>query len=159
MARPHIEPFCDRDVSFKNMNLSGFSSGMRYKMLSLDNETGACSITVQFDAGYTQAAGFSWSEWGMIVIEGHLKLADRIVRKGHCFYVPAGHAIPAMSAPDGCLVLMLYNTGEPSHVASDEQHALAKTQLYHAVDSYMDICHDLSVLHDPDVLPGQHFLS
>ena len=46
MARPHIEPFCDRDVSFKNMVLPGFGTGFRYKTLSLDNETGACSLTV-----------------------------------------------------------------------------------------------------------------
>ena len=26
MARPHIEPFCDRDVQFKNMNLPGLFS-------------------------------------------------------------------------------------------------------------------------------------
>ena len=154
MARPHIEPFCDRDVGFKNMNLSGFGSGMRYKMLSLDNETGACSMTVQLDGGYSQPPGFSWSEWEMIVIEGHLKIGDRIVRKGHYFYVPAGHAIPAMSAPDGALLLMMYNTGEPSHVASDEHHALAKTQLYHDVDSYMDIPWAMGNVTKPSVAAG-----
>ena len=40
MARPHIEPFCDRDTSFKSMVLPGFSRGMSYKMLSLDVDTG-----------------------------------------------------------------------------------------------------------------------
>lgn len=154
MARPHIEPFCDRDVNFKNMNLSGFSRGMRYKMLSLDNETGACSMTVQLDAGYSQPPGFSWSEWEMIVIEGHLKLGDRIVRKGHYFYVPAGHAMPALSAPDGALVLMMYNTGEPSHVASDEHHALARSQLYHDVDSYLDIPWVVGTVTKPSVAQG-----
>ena len=39
MARPHIEPFVDRDVPFKKMTLPGFPKGMQYKMLSLDNET------------------------------------------------------------------------------------------------------------------------
>ena len=43
MARPHIEPFCDRDVPFKKMTMKGFPSGMQYKMLSLDTDTGACS--------------------------------------------------------------------------------------------------------------------
>ena len=154
MARPHIEPFCDRDVGFKNMNLSGFGKGMRYKMLSLDNETGACSMTVQLDGGYKQPPGFSWSEWEMIVIEGEVKLGERTVRKGHYFYVPAGHAIPALSAPDGALVLMMFNTGEPSHVASDEHHALAKTQLYHDVDSYMDIPWSVGNVTKPSVATG-----
>jgi hypothetical protein len=154
MARPHIEPFCDRDVSFKNMNLSGFGRGMKYKMLSLDGDSGACSMTVQFDAGYQQAPGFSWSEWEMIVIEGELNLGDRVVRKGHYFYAPAGYSIPAMSSPDGALVLMMYNTGEPSHVASDEHHALAKTDLYHDVDSYMDIPWAMGNLVSPSVATG-----
>ena len=62
MARPHIEPFCDRDVPFKKMNMKGFPAGMQYKMLSLDTDTGACTMTVQLDAGYSQKPGFSWSE-------------------------------------------------------------------------------------------------
>ena len=36
MARPHIEPFCDRDTHFKNMTLPGFARGMGYKMRSSD---------------------------------------------------------------------------------------------------------------------------
>ena len=46
--RPHIEPFCDRDVQFKNMRLPGFASGMRYKMLSFDPETGARNVRQRF---------------------------------------------------------------------------------------------------------------
>ena len=61
MARPHIEPFVDRDVPFKKMTLPGFSKGMHYKMLSLDTDTGACSMTVRFDAGYRQPPGLSYS--------------------------------------------------------------------------------------------------
>ena len=43
MARPHIEPFVDRDVPFKKMTLPGFPKGMHFKMLSLDTATGACT--------------------------------------------------------------------------------------------------------------------
>jgi len=46
MARPHIEPFVDRDVSWKKMTLPGFPKGMRYKMLSIDSESGACTMTL-----------------------------------------------------------------------------------------------------------------
>ena len=45
MARPHIEPFCDRDEPFKKLILPNLNNGMRYKMLSFDNDTGACSMT------------------------------------------------------------------------------------------------------------------
>lgn len=139
MARPHIEPFVDRDVAFKKMRLPGFSPGMSYKMLSMDNETGACTMTTQLDSGYSQPPGFSWSEWEMIVIEGELQLAGRTARKGHYFYVPAGYAMPAISSEKGALALMMFNTGEPSLVEATDHHPLCQTNLYHDVDSFMDI--------------------
>lgn len=139
MARPHIEPFVDRDVAFKKMRLPGFSPGMSYKMLSMDNETGACTMTTQLDSGYSQPPGFSWSEWEMIVIEGELQLAGRTARKGHYFYVPAGYAMPAISSEKGALALMMFNTGEPSLVEATNHHPLCQTNLYHDVDSFMDI--------------------
>lgn len=139
MARPHIEPFVDRDVAFKKMRLPGFSLGMSYKMLSMDNETGACTMTTQLDSGYSQPPGFSWSEWEMIVIEGELQLAGRTMRKGHYFYVPAGYAMPAIRSEKGALALMMFNTGEPSLVEATDHHPLCQTNLYHDVDSFMDI--------------------
>jgi len=154
MARPHIEPFCDRDVHFKNMTLPGFASGMSYKMLSFDNETGACSMTVQYEAGYKQTPGFSWSEYEMIIIEGELKVGDQICRKGHYFFVPAGYAMPEISTGQGCLVLMMYNTGEPSHEESTNHHAQAQADLYHSTDSYMDIPWAMGNLVSPAVASG-----
>jgi len=139
MSRPHIEPFCDRDIAFKNLTLPGFSRGLHYKMLSIDEQTGACSMTVQLDGGYHQVPGFSYSELEMIVIDGRLKLGERSVGRGHYFFVPAGYALPALSTEQGCQLLMMYNTGEPSFVASDQHHQHSRSELYHDVDSYMDI--------------------
>ena len=154
MARPHIEPFCDRDVHFKNMRLPGFSRGMGYKMLSLDADSGACSMTVQLDGGYHQPPGFSWSEREMIIVEGELKVGDQTCRKGHYFFIPAGYCMPAISTQQGCLVMMMYNTGEPSHEPSGEHHPLAQVDLYHSIDSYMDIPWAMGNLVKPSVAAG-----
>jgi hypothetical protein len=35
MARPHVEPFVDRDVPFRRLTLPGFPKGLLDKMLSL----------------------------------------------------------------------------------------------------------------------------
>ena len=72
-----LENPCDKDVHFKNMILPGFGRGMGFKTLSFDNETGACSMTVQFEGGYKQTPGFSWSELEMIVVEGELQVGDK----------------------------------------------------------------------------------
>ena len=85
MTRPHIEPFCDRDVHFKNMVLPGFGSGFHYKMLSLDTEIGSCSMTVQLDGGYKQPPGFSYSELEFIVVEGTITVGDKTCNRGHYF--------------------------------------------------------------------------
>jgi uncharacterized protein DUF4437 len=154
MSRPHIEPFCDRDEAFKKLILPGLSSGMRYKMLSFDDDTGACSMTTQFDGGYKRAPGFSWSEWEMIIIEGEMKVGDQVWRKGHYCYVPPGYAMPEITSEQGCLALVMYNTGAPSHEESTEHHPLAQVNLYHSVDSFMDIPWAAGNVAKPSVASG-----
>ena len=53
-------------------------------MLSFDTDTGACSMTCQFDGGYKRSPGFSRSEREMIIIEGELKVGDKTCRKPIC---------------------------------------------------------------------------
>ena len=50
MPRPHIEPYDERPAPYKRMTLPGFSKGMHYKVLSMDTETGACSLKVKFES-------------------------------------------------------------------------------------------------------------
>ena len=154
MARPHIEPFCDRDVPFKKMTMKGFSSGMHYKMLSLDTDTGACSMTVQLDAGYSQKPGFSWSELEVLVMEGELQLGNKTVGRGPYVFFPAGYAQPATSSPKGCLLLMMYNTGEPSLVESDTHHPLCRVDRFHQTDSYNDVPWAAGNIAKPSVASG-----
>ncbi len=139
MARPHIEPFVDRDVSFKNMALPGFGRGFHYKVLSLDTDSGANTMTVQLDGGYSQPPGFSYSELEFVVAEGQITVGDKICKRGHYFFVPAGYALPKVESEQGALLLMMYNTAEPSLVESDSHHPLSRIELYHDVDSFMDI--------------------
>jgi hypothetical protein len=152
--RPHIEPFCDRDEAFKHLQLPNFSGGMHYKMLSFDGDTGACSMTVQFDGGYQRTPGFCWSEMEMIIIEGELQVGDKTCRKGHYIFAPAGYAMPQLSTEQGCLVLVMYNTGEPSHEESTQHHPLAQVDLYHDVDSFMDIPWAMGNVTKPSVAAG-----
>ena len=152
--RPHIEPFCDRDEAFKKLILPNLTGGMRYKMLSFDDDTGACSMTCQFDGGYKRTPGFSWSEWEMIIIEGEMKVGDEVWRKGHYAYIPPGYAMPQITSDQGCLALVMYNTGAPSHEESIEHHPLCQKDLYHSVDSFMDIPWAAGNLVKPSVAAG-----
>ncbi len=139
MTRPHIEPFVDRDVSFKRMTLPGFGRGMRYKMLSLDTDNGACSMTVQFDSGYKRPPGMSYTEMELFLMSGSIKYGDQTYGPGSYFLVPPGVSMPAMSAPRGAVGLLFYNYAEPSFEESDEDHDLAERHRLSTVNAYEEL--------------------
>ena len=139
MARPHIEPFVDRDVPFKKFSLPGFPKGMQYKMLSLDPENGACSMTVLFEPGYKQPPGMSYSEYELFIQSGSIQIGDKLWGPGSYFFVPAGVAIEQLTSSRGATALMFFNYGEPSWVESDSDHPHAEKQHFKAVNSYNDL--------------------
>ena len=136
MTRPHIEPFVETNVPWKKMTLPGFGKGMRYKMLSLDTDTGACSMKALLEPGYRQPPGMSCSELEIFVLSGSLTVGDQVHGPGHFFFVPAGVAMPALSSPRGAQLLMFYNYGEPSFVESDSDHPGAERHRYSVVNAY-----------------------
>ena len=136
MARPHIEPFVDRDVDFTKMTLPGFANGMNYKMLSLDPDNGACTMTVQFDSGFSQPPSVSHSEYELLIMEGGLTIGDKNCGPGEYLFMPAGVALPAVSSQQGCLALMMYNHHEPNILESDEDINGAERERMIQVSSY-----------------------
>ena len=139
MARPHIEPFVDRKVPFKKMVLPGFPKGTHYKMLSLDTDTGACSMSVMFEPGYELPPGMSYSELELFVMTGYLEMEGRQHGPGTYISLPAGVSLPAMRMPRGITGLMFYNHGEPSFVESDVDHPLAERARLIKVNAYDDL--------------------
>ena len=61
----------------------------------------------------------------MIIIEGKMRVGDEVWGKGHYCYVPPGYAMPEITSEQGCLALVMYNTGAPSHEESTDHHPLA----------------------------------
>jgi hypothetical protein len=139
MARPHIEPFVDRDVPWKKMTLPGFPKGMRYKMLSVDPANGACSMTVMFEAGYRQPPGMSYTEYELFVMKGSIQVGDKVHGPGSYFFVPAGVAIGELSSARGATGLLFWNHGEPSWVESDSDHPRADRDDFKVLSSYDDM--------------------
>ena len=68
--------------------------------------------------------------------------------------MPAGSALPEISSDQGCLVLYICNTGEPSHEEAAELHPSAQAQLYHDAESYMDISWAAGNVAKPSVASG-----
>lgn len=137
MARPHIEPYVELDFPYKKFDISGFS-GSEYKVLSLDVDSGACTLKVKFKGGYKRKPGISYSDMELFVINGRIKIGDQVCGQGHYMFVPAGMAVGAISVPQGAEVLLMYNDSEPSFEESDRNHHLALTEAHVSFNTYVD---------------------
>ncbi len=137
MSRPHIEPYVELDKPFKKFDLAGFS-GSSYKVLSLDSDTGACTLKVRFDNGFRRPPGMSYSDVELLVLEGELSVGKEAWGRGHYSFVPAGVAIGGISSSKGAEVLLMFNDSEPSFIESDRNHQLALTAAHVSFNAYED---------------------
>lgn len=137
MARPHIEPYVELDQPYKKFGVAGFK-GSQYKVLSLDTDTGACTLKVRFDSGYKRKPGMSYSDMEMFVLNGSIKVGKEVWTEGHFAFIPAGMAVGAISVPQGAEVLLMFNDSEPTFIESDKNHRLALTEGLVSLNSYED---------------------
>jgi len=119
----------------------------------LDSDTGACSLVVKFESGYSLPPGMSYTEMELYVAEGSLKVGDKTFETGHYLWLPPGVSMPAISAPKGARCLMFYNHGEPSFVESDEDHPHAERHKLVSVNALEDIAWGPANV-SPAVAPG-----
>jgi hypothetical protein len=154
MPRPHIEPYVELNDAYQEFNLSSFPRGSHYKMLSMDSDTGSCSMKMKFDGGYRRKPGMSYSDFEMFVIEGRVQIGDRVYGRGHYFFVPAGVAIGEMLSAEGFEALVFYNDGQPTFLESDEHHPLALKEAFVSVNAYMDAPWLSAARRNPGVASG-----
>jgi len=100
MARPHIEPYVELNDAYQGFDLPAFPSGSLYKVLSMDADTGACSLKMRFDAGYRRKPGMSYSDSEMFILEGRVTIGATTYGRGQYFFIPAGVAIDEMYFDD-----------------------------------------------------------
>jgi len=137
VARPHIEPYVELDTPYKKFDLSGFK-GSEYKVLSLDNDTGACTLKVRFRNGFKRKPGMSYSDMEIFVLEGRIKVGKETWTRGHYAFIPAGMTIGAISVTQGAEALIMFNDSEPSFVESDKNHQLALADGHTSLNTYVD---------------------
>ena len=138
MARPHIEPYIELNDDYLLFDLPGFPKGSHYKILSLDEDSGACSLKMRFDAGYARPPGMSYSDAEMFILGGRVQIGEVWYGRGQYFFIPAGVAQAGMFSADGFEALVFYNDGLPSFLESDEHHALALHEAFVAMNAYLD---------------------
>ena len=154
MARPHIEPYVELNDGYKAFNLPGFAAGSHYKVLSMDADTGACSLKMRFDADYQRPPGMSYSDAEMFILEGRVQIGEKTYGRGHYFFIPAGVASGAMHSPEGFEAMVFYNDGQPSFIESDRHHALALHDAFVSTNAYLDAPWLSTARRNPGVASG-----
>jgi hypothetical protein len=154
MARPHIEPYVELNDGYQSFDLPGFPPGSHYKVLSMDEDTGACSLKMKFNAGYQRKPGLSYSDAEMFILEGRVRIGDRVYGRGHYFYIAAGVAQGAMHSPDGFEALVFYNDSLPNFEESDRHHELALHEACVSLNAYTDAPWLSAARRNPGVASG-----
>jgi hypothetical protein len=154
MARPHIEPYVEVDTPYRPFRMRGFSRGAHYKALSLDADSGACSLKMRFDAGFRQPPGLSFSDLELFVLAGSLRLQGRTLGAGHYLFVPAGYALGELRSPEGSEALVFWNDGPPTHRESREHHELALTEAFVSTNAYEEAPWVVTPRYRPGVATG-----
>jgi hypothetical protein len=137
MARPHIEPYVELDEPYRRFDIAGFR-GSHYKTLSLDVDTGACTLKVRFDGGFRRKPGLAWSDLEIFVLNGEIRAGSERWGEGHYAFVPAGVSLPALSVPQGAEALVMFNDSEPGFEESKESHPLALAEAFVSLNGYDD---------------------
>jgi len=137
MARPHIEPFVELIEDYRPFKIPGFD-GADYKVLSLDPDSGACSLKVRFKGGFSRKPSIAYSDVEIFLLGGEMNVGGRSCGEGHYFFIPAGVAMEALEVPQGCEALVFYNDSEPHVVESDANHELALKEGFISVNAYAD---------------------
>ncbi len=130
-------------------------SGTHYKALSIDGDSGACSLILKLESGWRRPAGFSYTEIELFVLDGEILMGGEPCGPGRYLWVPAGVSLPDMRVPRSARVLAFYNYGEPTFEAAPENPCRTRSATgLMDIDTYHGMQWNPVVRKSPGVAPG-----
>lgn len=116
MARPHIEFIHTQQLLWRK-DICPSHPGVFCKMLSRDDETGACSVLLRFPEGWTQDGPLYFTaDQEFYVLDGSMRINDTDYGLDNYAYLPAGYGREAASTETGCDLIAFFN-GKPATVS------------------------------------------
>lgn len=110
MARHRIEFIQNQALPWTAEPLAAVRPGAEARVLSQDDETGACSLVVRYPPGWTAPAGQRLAaDEELLVIEGRLSLGGKDHGYMGYAHLPAGFERGAMAAPEGAVVVTFFS--------------------------------------------------
>jgi hypothetical protein len=122
-VRPHVELIQEADLCWHDAELVRGDGKAKQRNLSYDEEDGSASTRVVFDSAWHRPAGYHHADIEWYVMEGRVKLGDRMLVKGGYFRAPAGLQVPELSVEEGTDVLIFREYGDWGFSVSDKDRA------------------------------------
>lgn len=126
-----------QDVPFVPLPIAGLPDDVRVKILSLDAESGACSLLVEMPRSVSTKKGFHSGDVEIFVIEGELKIENAVLTPRCYSYIPAGMVYHGLETKTGCTALFFFDRS-PDFTESDESKPDAKLETYIANKNYYE---------------------
>lgn len=137
-----------QDVPFVPLPIQGLPDGVRVKILSLDNQSGACTLLIEMPPESSRAErGFHTSDVEIFVIEGELNIADATLTSRCYSFIPAGMVYTPIETKTGCTALFFFNTS-PNFTVSNKSAPKAKVETFIACKNYYEEGWDVSNTRD-----------
>lgn len=113
MARAWIEYIQSQFLPWRQGHLHGVRPGVDWKMLSADDETGACSLLVRYPPGWRAPGGALAVSEELFVLEGELTIGKRSYADYAFAHFPPGFVTGDWASPRGAVVLEFFS-GQPA---------------------------------------------
>ncbi|HEY7739497.1 MAG TPA: DUF4437 domain-containing protein [Steroidobacteraceae bacterium] len=113
MSRPWIEFIQSQNLPWQSGDLGGMRAGVQFKQLSVDRESGACSLLVRYPAGWRAEAGALAVDDEFLVLEGTLRLGEFDYAPMSYAHLPAGFDPGPRASAAGAVVIEFFS-GRPA---------------------------------------------
>jgi hypothetical protein len=122
MARPHIESIQAQLMPWVPFGSDHPRAGAEARVLSEDDENGACSLMIRYPAGWSRkGTEVLTANEEFFVLDGEIELAGETYGLHDYAMLPAGHPSDDIAAPKGAVVLTFFSEAPSSSPAADHK--------------------------------------
>jgi Domain of unknown function (DUF4437) len=120
MSRPFIEFLQTQRLPWVDAGRAALR-GAQVRVLSEDQDTGACSLLVRFPPGWRGDGGMLTADEELFVVRGSLRIGTRVYGRFAYAHFPAGYPREAASVDDGAVAVVFYSAEVRSPVPATER--------------------------------------
>jgi hypothetical protein len=113
VPRPHVEHVHAADIAPQPLGWPGWPRGATCKLLSRDDESGACSCLLALPDGWRREPSIAAADCELLVVSGMLRVGSDALERGSYSFVPAGEPDEAWLAVGATEVFLAARTGPP----------------------------------------------